>query len=145
MVLYYSQAGDTRPALAVRFGVPIHHILSTGYSQFRIIKSKSTTGHSKQLDETGPEGILMPDSEVVYSPSALDFDIEEYVNKNGGYLSTYREYLSSGWHTGAQVIQRVAIENSINPRILLSLLEYRSHWVTGKTPTTVGDRISNNA
>jgi len=138
MVLYYSQAGDTRPALAVRFGVPGASITSPqDIPNSGLLNPNQLLVIPKQLDQTGPEGILMPDSEVVYSPSALDLDLEDYINKSGGYLSTYREYLSSGWHSGAQVIQRVAIENSINPRILLSLLEYRSHWVTGKTPTTV--------
>jgi hypothetical protein len=74
----------------------------------------------------------MPDSEVVDSPSTLDFDIDQYVAKAGGYLSTYKEYLSNGWNNGAQVVERVAIENSINPRLLLSLLEFQSHWVLGQ-------------
>ena len=36
--------------------------------------------------------------------------------------------------TGAEIILRVAMENSINPRLLLALLEYHSHWVYG-SPT----------
>jgi LasA protease len=136
MVLYYSQAGDTRSAVAVRFGVSTSDITSpqevpaTG-----LLNPNQLLVIPKTLNETGPKGILMPDSEVVFSPSALDFDVEAYIKKSGGYLSKYREYLSSGWHTGADVIKRVAIENSINPRLLLSLLEYRSHWVTGQPPS----------
>jgi murein DD-endopeptidase MepM/ murein hydrolase activator NlpD len=34
--------------------------------------------------------------------------------------------------SGANVVKRVALENSINPRLLLSLLEYQSHWVYGQ-------------
>ncbi len=34
--------------------------------------------------------------------------------------------------SGVEVIERVAIENSINPRLLLALLEYESHWVYGQ-------------
>ncbi len=133
MVLYYSQAGDTRHAVAIRFGVPSSSITSPqDIPNTGLLNPNQLLVIPKVLVETGPEGILMPDSEVVYSPSALDLNIKEYLDKSGGYLSTYREYLSSGWHTGAEVIQRVAIENSINPRILLSLLEYRSHWVTGQ-------------
>lgn len=138
MILYYSQAGDTLPALAVRFGVTADSITSPqDIPEKDLLNPNQLLVIPKQLDKTGPGGILMPDSEVVYSPSALDLNIEDFVNQNGGYLSTYKEYLSSGWHTGAQVIQRVAIENSINPRILLSLLEYRSHWVTNKNPSTL--------
>jgi LasA protease len=133
MVLYYSQAGDTRPAVAVRYGVPISDITSPqDLPNGGLLNPNQLLVIPNILSDTGPGGILMPDSEVVYSPSALDFDIEKYVNEKGGYLSTYKEYLSSGWHTGAEVIKRVAIENSINPRLLLSLLEFRSHWVLGQ-------------
>ncbi len=136
MVLYYSQAGDTRPALAVRFGVNPNEITSPQeIPDTGLLNPNQLLVIPRQVENSGPEGILMPDSEVVYSPSALDFDIDTYVKKSGGYLSTYKEYLSSGWHTGAQVIQRVAIENSINPRLLLTLLEYRSNWVTGQPPS----------
>lgn len=138
MVLYYSQAGDTRPALAVRFGVSGGEITSPQDVPISgLLNPNQLLVIPKVLNDTGPSGILMPDSEVVYSPSALDFDMDSFVNQNGGYLSTYKEYLSGGWHTGVQVIQRVAIENSINPRILLSMLEYRSHWVTNKTPSSL--------
>jgi murein DD-endopeptidase MepM/ murein hydrolase activator NlpD len=32
-------------------------------------------------------------------------------------------------YTGAELVQRVALENSINPYLLLALLEYQSHWL----------------
>jgi len=148
MVLYYSQAGDTRPAVAVRFGVRTFEITSPqDIPNAGLLNPNQLLVIPNNLNETGPSGILMPDSEVVYSPSALDFDINEYVKESGGYLSTYKEYLSSGWHTGAEVIQRVAIENSVNPRLLLSLLEFRSHWVTGQPagPLEIEYPISHSA
>jgi murein DD-endopeptidase MepM/ murein hydrolase activator NlpD len=85
------------------------------------------------LSETTSPKHLMPDSEVVYSPSATSFDIEEFVTGAGGYLSTFSEWhLSTGVKTGSEVVARVAIENSINPRLLLALLEYQSNWVFGQ-------------
>ena len=36
--------------------------------------------------------------------------------------------------TGAQIVQRVAEQFSVNPRLLLALLEYRSEWLSNKTP-----------
>jgi hypothetical protein len=69
----------------------------------------------------------------------VDFDIKTFVEEAGGYLATYHEYLgSTGWTSGADVIQRVALENSINPRLLLALLEYRAHWVHGQ-PTNLAE------
>jgi hypothetical protein len=76
---------------------------------------------------------LIPDNELIFSSSAIDFDIAEYVTQAGGYLSTHREYLkSTGWMSGAREIERLAKENSINPRLLLAILDYEAHWVRGK-------------
>ena len=80
-----------------------------------------------------PDGWLFPDSEIVYSPSAIDFDVLEYLEETNGFLSTYRQYLMiTDWTSGADLITRVALENSINPRLLLALLEYQSGCVLGQ-------------
>jgi len=80
-----------------------------------------------------PEGWLIPDSEIVYSPSAVDFDVLKYLDQTKGFLSTYRQYLMiTDWTTGADIVTRVALENSINPRLLLALLEYQSGCVMGQ-------------
>ena len=56
-----------------------------------------------------------------------------YIDSAGGFLSTYRQYLMiTDWTTGADIITRVALENSINPRLLLALLEYQSGCVLGQ-------------
>ncbi len=74
----------------------------------------------------------LPDSEVVYSPSAIDFDVQAYLEQTSGFLKEHREYLkSTAWTSAAAIIQRVAIENSINPRILLTLLEMNCGCVSG--------------
>lgn len=85
------------------------------------------------LLETQPAPTLdFPPSEVVYGPSQLDFDLAAYLKRAGGALSRHREYLaSSGWTSAADILQRVALENSINPRLLLGLLEYQCACVLG--------------
>jgi len=83
---------------------------------------------------------LFPDSEIIYSPTSIDFDVQAYVANSGGYLSTYQETLRGKWLSGADDIIRVAQENSINPRLLLALLEYRAHWVTDPSEST-GDPL----
>jgi len=68
----------------------------------------------------------------VYSPSAVTFDVLDYLEQTNGFLSTYRQYLMiTDWTTGADLITRVALENSINPRLLLALLELQSGCVLG--------------
>ncbi len=132
--VYNTQAGDTLPALAARFGVTVDEITSrsdlpaTGFLDPKLVLMIPT-----KQGEMSSSKVLMPDSEVVFSPSGLDLDVSAFVQEAGGYLSTYKEYLnSSGWLDGAGVIEKVAVENSINPRVLLSMLEYRSGWVYGQ-------------
>ncbi len=136
-LLYFAQSGDTVPALANRFGV----------NQFEIVSAEEIPDHGYlspgqmmmiplRLAHTSPEIQIIPDSEIVFSPSANDFDIRAYVNSIGGKLSTYKEYLGTGGDsTGPDVIKNVAEINSINPRILLALLQYQSNWVYGQPNT----------
>lgn len=135
-VVYYTQAGDTLPAIAARFGVEQSEITSNEtFEVTGFIPAGKLLFIPNRVGETGPADQLLPDSEIVYSPSALDFDIDAFVKDAGGYLASYREYMAEGWISGAQVIQKVAIENSINPRLLLALLEYQAGWVYGQPKT----------
>jgi len=131
---YFAQSGDTWGVLANRFNV----------NQFEIVSDKEIPESGmippgqmlmipQRLLVTTPNTALIPDSEVVYSPSALDFITEIYVETFNGHLSDYREYLSiQGFSTGAEIVELTALNHSINPRLLLSLLEYNSHWVFGE-------------
>jgi LasA protease len=82
----------------------------------------------------GPDFKIIPDSELVYGPSSVDFDIDAFARTQGGYLSSYEEEVDSESLSGAAVIERVSYEYSVNPRLLLALLEYQSGWVTNPDP-----------
>jgi len=75
----------------------------------------------------------LPDSAIIYSPVSAGFQIDAYITRVGGYLSTYREKVDEDeWMTGFEIIRRVALESSINPQLLLAFLEFRSGWVRGQ-------------
>jgi len=133
-ILYYSQAADTLPVVAVRFGVQPEEITSPDtIHSTALLPPNQLLIIPRRLANTTSSQHLLPDSELVYSPSAIGFDVRAYVDQAGGYLSKYKEWLqSTKTTTGAEIIQRVATENSINPRLLLALLEYQSHWVYGQ-------------
>jgi LasA protease len=134
-LLYYTQAGDTIPVVATRFGVDAEEINSPSGSlpPTGLLNPNTLLIIPHKLVNTTSSAKLIPDSELVYSPSAIDFDVEAYVNDAGGFLSTYKEWLgSTQWTSGADIIERIALENSINPRLLLGLLEYQSGWVNGQ-------------
>ena len=134
-LLYDSQAGDTLPVVAIRFAVEPEEITSPldPLPSQSLLPPHTLLIIPKRLANTTSKQKILPDSELVYSPSAVDFDVASYVSQAGGYLSTYREWLgTTEWTTGAQIVQRIATENSINPRLLLALLEYHSGWVLGQ-------------
>ena len=132
-LLYYTQAGDTLLVVAERFGVQPEEITSPQtLPAASLLEPNTLLLIPHRLENTTSAIKLIPDSELVYSPSSIDFDVDAYVNQAGGYLSQYREWLgTTQWTTGSEIIARVALENSINPRLLLGLLEYQSGWVYG--------------
>lgn len=75
---------------------------------------------------------IIPDSELVYSPASTDFDIKEFIKSQGGYLASYQGYVGEDVLSGIQIVKRVSQEFSVNPRLLLALLEYQSGWVTNR-------------
>jgi hypothetical protein len=141
-ILYYSQAGDTIEALAFRFGVSIDEISSPDPIALQgFINPNQLLIIPNRLGNTTSINQIMPDSEVVFTLSAIDFDVSFFVNQAGGYLSEYSEYLGSvGQSTGAEIIEKIALENSINPRILLALLDYQSGWVTGYPVNSIQEK-----
>jgi murein DD-endopeptidase MepM/ murein hydrolase activator NlpD len=136
-ILYYAQSGDWLPAVARRFGVDVSEITSPKpLSESGFIDPGTLLIIPDRLDPSvqyTPSLQWMPDAEVVFSASSAGFDIEQYIRDAGGYLSTYREWLgTTEWTTGAEGIKRLSYENSINPRLLLALLDYEANWVRGK-------------
>lgn len=130
--VYITQPGDTLTALARRFKVAVSQISSDfllppeGFlpaGRALIIPS------SGEPDPNTPA--IFPDSEIINAPTALDFDIEDFIASRDGYLNSYTEQVYDFQLTGAQIIELVTQESSINPRLLLAILEYRSGWVTG--------------
>lgn len=79
-----------------------------------------------------PETLLIPDSEFVLSPASIGFSTHQYVSSANGKLSRHREYLmSNAWTSGAEAVDRIALDNSLNPRLILAIIEMESRWVRG--------------
>ncbi len=131
-IQYYTQAGDTLPSITGRFGVSADQIVSTAYiPENGLINPGTLLIIPDVLDEVYDATLVMPDSEVVYSPSAADFDLFAFIEEAAGHLSRYKEPVGSKQYSGAELVQRVAQENSINPYLLLALLEFKSGWLYG--------------
>ena len=128
-ILYSAQAGDSLEIVAIHFGVNPNDISSPNPIPEGLIPAGQVLVVPDVLGERTADERLIPDSELVYSPSAIGFDAQEISETLGGYLANYREYLGGQWFYGGEVLEKVAIEHSVNPRMLMSLLEYQSGWL----------------
>ncbi|HUH96839.1 MAG TPA: LysM peptidoglycan-binding domain-containing protein [Anaerolineales bacterium] len=131
-LLYYAQSGDTLPAVAARFNVSLSDVRSNAdLPASALINPGTLLIIPKRITgPTTPNIPIIPDSDLIFSATSVNFDIADYIAQAGGTLSNYREYLgSTAWTTGAEEIKRAAYEDSINPQLLLAVLEYESHWV----------------
>ena len=90
-------------------------------------------------DQSGSFGLkdgiqIIPDAELPYSPAQVGFNTTAFVENQGGYLSNYTEEVGDRWLSGSQIIEEVSLSYSVNPRLLLALLEYRAGWVSEADP-----------
>ncbi|MBV6393797.1 MAG: hypothetical protein KPEEDBHJ_03041 [Anaerolineales bacterium] len=77
---------------------------------------------------------IIPDSELVHGPAAAKFNIRNFIASQGGYLNHYVEDVKGILFNGADIIEAVSFNYSVNPRLLIALLEYQSGWVTNPSP-----------
>lgn len=135
--VYTTQPGDTLNAVAGRFGVDPDQITSSqGIPTQSLLPIGMPLTIPNVLGDLPYYSPLLPDCELIYSPAAVDFHVAGYAGGAGGYLIEYGEMVDDVWLSGVDIVQRVAEENSVNPRLLLALLEYRSGWVFGQPANT---------
>lgn len=132
---YTIQSGDTLAAIASHFNTTIEII--------RQANPEVTEGDLVILPPglllnipanyaplTGTPYHIIPDSELVYGPGQTNFDLKASILEQKGFLGRYSEYAEERMQFSWEMIERVARDYSINPRLLLALIEYRSGAVT---------------
>lgn len=136
-IVYHAQAGDTMAVVATHFGVRKDQIKSNvTLPETSFINPGTLLIIPQVLINTTSDVHLLPDSEFVYSRAITDSDfpsdVVSFVEQAGGYLSKPREYEHTTLTSGGELVKQIAQNNSINPFLLLALLEYQSHWVFGQ-------------
>jgi hypothetical protein len=128
-----AQKSATASPSATLLDTPTHTASATDVPTHTPTTEPTSTPTPTQPGPPSPQH-LIPDSEVVFSASAAGFDTAAYLEQANGFLSTYRQYLMiTAWTDAPAVIDMVAIENSVNPRLLIALLEYQCGCVLGMT------------
>jgi hypothetical protein len=78
---------------------------------------------------------LMPDSELINSPTAVGFDVATFLA--GSYLASFQQEYQKETFTGIAMVERTAIGHSIHPKLLLALIEYQSGWVSANSEAQI--------
>lgn len=151
---YSTQAGDTPEALARRFGVSVYALYQADSGERLQAEGLLAPGTQllipDRLEEETALDWLLPDSAVIFTGADSDFDIQTYVEQQNGYLSRFEESIWNAMpQAGSQAVWTVAQQNSINPRLLLALLELRCGCVTGEldeevNPLYLADIVDSN-
>ena len=132
---YVVQAGETLSLIAAVFGCTVDEVVAAnGLADADSIRAGQTLYMPVGASETGPALKLVPDSEMVYGPAYIQFDLAGFVVGQGGYLAGYTEDVEGRVLAGAEIVQLVSQRFSVGPRVLLALLELRSGWVTLPQP-----------
>jgi hypothetical protein len=138
---YLAQSGDTLPAVAAHFNTTEEEIRAAN-PDLPVEITTFPPGYPLRvpayyLPLTGPPFKMLPDSEVVYSPSAIGFDIQSTILSYPGYLAEMESFAYKRQRKAWDVIDVIAENYSIHPRLLLALLEYRTEALS--LPSAQGD------
>jgi LasA protease len=132
---YMVQPGDTLLSIAQLYDLPVTDILAVNDipnpNALEVGQVLTIPGGSRTF---GPGNKLIPDSELVYSSTASGFSITGTVKFRQGFLKAYSEDIDGETLSGVEIIDFVATNYSVNPRLLLALLEYRGGWLNTAMP-----------
>lgn len=133
---YIVQPGDTLGGIAQAYGVGVETLArANNIADANALEVGQTL--VIPVPEPGAVGSafkIIPDSELVYGPASVRFDAGKFIAERKGYLASFRQEVNGADMDAAQIVMLVSRSYSVNPRLLLALIEYRSGWVTNAAP-----------
>lgn len=139
-VTYVVRRGDTLQLIANRNQTTVQQLVKLNglrnadrISVGQVLKVGTRVESRTIVTHGGPAEYILPDSEIIYSPAYKNFNVEQISKNAGGYLNDYRETVEGRLLTGPQIVQMISERFSVGPRVLLTVLELRSGWVTQNT------------
>ncbi len=144
LVDYTAQTGDTLDALAARFNTTVTEIRVAN----PIIPNSATTmppGMPMQIPIYyrplwGSQYQILPDSLFINGPAQRGFDPVAFVDQQPGWLKNHVEWVGGENRRGGEIVQYVATNYSISPRLLLAISEYELGALSDPTPLDEEDR-----
>jgi murein DD-endopeptidase MepM/ murein hydrolase activator NlpD len=137
---YIVQPGDTLGIVSQRYGISLSALMeANGLSELSILSVGQVLNIPPVVTDPNPGSSfkIIPNSELVFGPASIEFDLEAYLENKNGYLSNYVQEVEGEFLSGIQIVMRVSQNYSVNPRLLVALIEYRSGWVTNPVPSNI--------
>ncbi|MBI3170741.1 MAG: LysM peptidoglycan-binding domain-containing protein [Chloroflexi bacterium] len=134
---YIVQSGDTLGDIAQRYNVSLQNLMDANSitDPNALEVGMTLLIPAAQISASIGQSLkIIPDSELVNGPATAKFNLRNFIASQNGYLNSYTEDYKGTLLNGADIIEAVSYNYSVNPRILLALLEYQSGWVTNQFP-----------
>lgn len=124
-------AGETLGYIAQLYGTTIEELTTINHlAETDFLSIGQELLIPTQAELPGPVFKIIPDSELVYGPAAKEFDVSAFAAAYHSRLRDYSEEVEGQMLSGPMIVQLVADRFSVNPRLLLALLEHNAGWVT---------------
>lgn len=137
-------SGETLSIIAGRYGVSLQSILDVNNLENPDIISVGQAINLPELPTNFTPGTkLIADGKLVRGPDSMSFDVAQFVSEQPGYIRIATDQVTTRLADGAafdenlsaaEIVERVSREYSVDPRILLAILEYRAGWLSNPQP-----------
>lgn len=130
---YIVQSGDTLSQIAAQQGISVETLLSVNDipdpNFLEIGQIIKLPGPPSQ--ET-PSLMIIPDNRLIRGPGSSAFDVADFINQQPGYIRIATDVVNDRMFSSSEIVLRVSLEFSVDARVLLGLLEYRSQWLSNE-------------
>jgi murein DD-endopeptidase MepM/ murein hydrolase activator NlpD len=128
---YVVAPGDSLGAIAGRYGVGPGQIVSANgiFNPDVLSIGQVLEIPAPILQPPGPSYKVLPDSGLVYGPASILFDLNGFSGGWASHLNMYKETVDGVELSGPGIVLQVAQQYSVDPRLLLAILEYQAGWV----------------
>ncbi len=132
---YVVRPGDTLSAIASAHGVSVASMLEVNpLPNPNLLEVGQVLRLPDPPTEEGSDFKIIADGRLVRGPGSSAFDVADFIARQPGFIRTAVDTVSNQLFTAAEIVERVALEYSVDARLLLALLEYRAGWLSDPEP-----------
>ena len=123
--------GDTLSGVAAQFGMSVEALMAlNGLHNPDDLQVGQVLELRAIPSGEGPATRLIPDSQLVDGPAYVGWDVPAFIQSQPGRLRDFSELVNGTPMTGPEMVDRVARDFSVGPKVLLAFVEAQSGWVS---------------